>query len=675
MVNAHEQIEKFQEFLELNYQKQIHAAVKHGHKFIPVDFNDIAMFDPIIAEELLNEPNDTIKAAEIALSQFDIPPDGMKVRFHNIPDSQIVKIKDIRSEHLSKFIGLKGLIRQSSDVRPQLASAKFECPACGNNISIVQIEEKLKEPSRCSCGRTGRFKMVARHLIDSQRLILEESPESLEGGEQAKKLAIFLNDDLVEPKMEKKTTPGSKVVAYGVVKEIPLQSKTGGQSTRYDLCLETNYVESIETTYEDIEITGEDKATIEQLAKDPRIYEKFTSSIAPSICGHEDIKGALVLQLMGGVRKARADGQVTKGDIHILLVGDPGAAKSSIIKFVETAAPKARYVVGRSATSAGLTATVVRDEFLKGWALEAGAVVLANGGFLLLDEMDKMTEEDTSAMHEAMAQQTVTISKANIQATLRARTTILAAANPKFGRFDPYKTIAAQIDLPPALINRFDLIFPVKDIPDKEKDTKIASHVLDLQSQKQSEIKQSEIPIDLMKKYVAYAKQSIHPKLTSGAVEEIKNFYVNLRNSTLSGDAEAVKPIPISARQLESLVRLAEGSARVRLSDKVTRSDARKAISIMRYCLMQVGLDHETGQIDIDRISSGVTASTRNKIHIIREILSLFESRGKKSIPFEDIVAEAIEKKISESQVEEILEKLKREGEIYEPRRGFISKI
>ncbi|MBT5215729.1 minichromosome maintenance protein MCM, partial [Candidatus Woesearchaeota archaeon] len=345
----------------------------------------------------------------------------------------------------------------------------------------------------------------------------------------------------------------------------------------------------------------------------------------------------------------------------------------SLIKFIENAAPRARYVVGRAATSAGITASVVKDEFIKGWALEAGAIVLASGGYLLLDEMDKMSEEDTSAMHEAMAQQTVTIHKANIHATLQAQTSVLAAANPKFGRFDPYQPIAAQIDLPPALINRFDLIFPVRDLPNKEKDSAIATHILELQHNPMS--KEPPIEIDLMRKYIAHAKQSINPKLTPGAIEEIKNFYVNLRNSSTVGDSDAVKPIPISARQLESLVRLAEGSARIRLSSKVTRSDARKSISIMRYCLMQVGFDPETGQIDIDRMTSGITASTRNKIHTVREIIGFFESKGKKSIPMEDIMAEATDKKISESQVEEIIEKLKREGEIYEPRRGFISKI
>ena len=280
--------------------------------------------------------------------------------------------------------------------------------------------------------------------------------------------------------------------------------------------------------------------------------------------------------------------------------------------------------------------------------------------------------EDTSALHEAMAQQQVTISKANIQATLTARTTVLAAANPKLGRFDPFQPIGSQINLPPALINRFDLIFPVRDIPDKEKDTKIATHILEGHT---SGVKEPEVPVDLMRKYIAYVHQNVFPKLSPGAIEEIKEFYVGLRNSANSGDQGGIKPIPISARQLEALIRLAEGSARVRLSNQVTKKDARNAIKILKFCMMQVGFDYETGQFDMDRIATGVPASTRNKILVIKEIIHELESHGKKTIPIEDIFAEAAEKNLTEPQVEEILEKLKKEGEIYEPKRGWISKL
>jgi len=672
LVDAREQIQRFQEFLEVAYLKKIHELVSSGKRSIQVEFPELAKHDPELAEQLIMEPEETIKAAEVALQQFDLPKEEFRVRFINLPESQKIKVRDIRSTHLDNLIMIDGIIRQASDVRPQVISAKFECRSCGNLITVPQLESKFKEPQRCSCGARGRFRVAEKILVDAQRLVIEESPESMQGGEQPKRLSVFVREDLVEPKMEKKTTPGSKVRVVGILKEVPLTAKSGGQLTRYDLALETNSIDSVEQSYDDISITGEDEQRIKELANDPNVYQKLVSSIAPSVYGHDEIKGALVLQLMGGVRKERSDGTSVRGDMHILLVGDPGAAKSTLLTYISKMAPRARYVAGRGASAAGITASVVKDEFMRGWALEAGAIVLASGGILLLDEMDKMSMEDTSALHEAMAQQQVTISKANIQATLTARTTVLAAANPKLGRFDPFQPIGSQINLPPALINRFDLIFPVRDIPDKEKDTKIATHILEGHT---SGVKEPEVPVDLMRKYIAYVHQNVFPKLSPGAIEEIKEFYVGLRNSANSGDQGGIKPIPISARQLEALIRLAEGSARVRLSNQVTKKDARNAIKILKFCMMQVGFDYETGQFDMDRIATGVPASTRNKILVIKEIIHELESHGKKTIPIEDIFAEAAEKNLTEPQVEEILEKLKKEGEIYEPKRGWISKL
>ena len=284
-----------------------------------------------------------------------------------------------------------------------------------------------------------------------------------------------------------------------------------------------------------------------------------------------------------------------------------------------------------------------------------------------------MAVEDTSALHEAMAQQQISISKANIQATLMAETTILAAANPKLGRFDPYQTIAPQIDMPPALINRFDLIFPVRDMPDKGMDTKIASHVLNLQ--KSGDSLEPEIPLDLFKKYISYARKNVKPKLSEGAIFEIKDFYVKLRNTGSSSD-DMVKPIPISARQLEALVRLSEASAKIRLSKVVSKGDARRAIRILRRCLMEVGFDYETQQIDIDRISTGISTKQRSRVILVREIIKkLGEKSERKTIPLEDVIAEAGDKQIDEAGVEEVIERLKKEGEIFEPKRGFIQKI
>jgi len=669
-----EQIEKFKEFLEENYRSKLYKIAREGKRALVIDFKELSKYDPELADQLLNEPDDILKAAELSLEQFDLQNTiNIRIRIKNLPETQNMKIKDVRSEHLGKFVAIEGLVKQASDIRPQVTSAKFECPACGNAISILQLDIKFKEPTRCSCGRRGRFRLIGKELVDAQRLVIEEVPESLEGGEQPKRLAVILKEDLVEPIMEKKTTPGSKVRVVGIIKEVPIMFKSGVQSVRYDLVVECNYIEPLEESYEELELDSQDVKEIKKLASDPQVYDKFKRSIAPSIYGHDGIKEALVLQLMGGVKKTRKDGTMTRGDMHILLVGDPGAAKSTILTFIAHAAPKARYVAGRGVTGAGITASVVKDEFLKGWALEAGALVLANNGFCCIDEMDKMEEKDTSALHEAMAQQQISISKANIQATLRAQTTILAAANPELGRFDPYKTIASQIKMPPTLINRFDLIFPVRDVPDEGMDTKIATHVLNLQ--RSEEDIEPEVPSKLLKKYVSYVRKNVFPKLTEGAVDEIKDFYVKLRNSGAVNE-DATKPIPISARQLEALVRLAEASARVRLAQTVTRSDARRAIRILRKCLMDVGFDYETKQLDIDRISTGISTKQRNKIMLVKDIINKLEKKNeKKIIPIDEIIAEAGDKQIDEASVEEVIERLKREGEIFEPRRGFIQKV
>jgi replicative DNA helicase Mcm len=276
---------------------------------------------------------------------------------------------------------------------------------------------------------------------------------------------------------------------------------------------------------------------------------------------------------------------------------------------------------------------------------------------------------DRSAMHEAMEQQTVTISKANVHATLRAETSVLAAANPKFGRFDPFQSIAQQIDLPPTLINRFDVIFPLRDLPNKEKDELIATHVLH-EHQKMGE--EMLISKELLRKYVAYAKQRIKPILSDESVDEIKRFYVELRNTPISGEA-TVRPIPISARQLQALIRMSEASAKMRLSETVDSEDAKRAVEIMKYYLMQVGYDYESKTFDIDRGTGGMPASQRNKVFIVRDTITQLESRLGKMIPIEEIEKE-LEGKLTKDEIEEAITKLDVSGVVFRPRRGYVGR-
>ena len=671
-INVVEQIKRFQDFIASNYYNSLLENARKGSKSLLIDFSELSKYDPDLATELLDAPEETIKAIEKAIEQFDV--DGLanfKIRFHNLPPSQNIMIRDIRSKHINRLFFIEGVIRRKSDVRPQVTSARFECPVCGNIMNVLQLEGTFREPTRCGCGRKGKFVMLDKELVDAQGIVVEEAHENLEGGEQPKRINVLLTDDLVSPLSEKRTSPGSKVEVVGIVKEVPIISRSGAKSTKLDLIVDANYIKPVEGTFYEVEITEEEEKEILEIANDPKGYEKLVNSIAPSIYGYEKIKEALLLQLMGGVRKVRMDKIVSRGDMHILLVGDPGSGKSALLKRITQIAPKGRYVSGKGVSGAGITAAVVRDEFLSGWALEAGAMVLSSDGLVCVDELDKMSSEDRAAMHEALENQTVSISKANIQATLIARTTVLAAANPKFGRFDPYGIIADQIDLPPTLINRFDLIFPIKDLPEETRDEKMAKHILTLHQS--PDIQEPEIPTEILKKYIAYARQRVNPKLTDGALEEIKDFYLKMRKS--GGSKAGIKAIPISARQLEALVRLSEASARARLDDRVTRKDSKKAIELLDYCLMQVGFDKETGKIDIDRIATGITATSRSHILILKDIIGDLETKLGKAIPIDDVVAEAKNRGLDEDKVEEALERLKRSGDVFEPRRGFLSRI
>ncbi|MEK6918224.1 MAG: minichromosome maintenance protein MCM [Nanoarchaeota archaeon] len=650
------------------HKREFGESLRKGSNVIYLDFMKLTEFSNVLSDQIIINPEETLGIIELAIEESGLVS-NVRVRLTNLPKSQEMKVRNIRSKNLDQTIIVEGIVRQTSDVRPQVVNAKFECPSCGTILGVLQIEKKFREPSRCSCGRRGGFKLISKDLVDTQRLVIEETPESLSGGEQPKRINVFLKEDLVEPKMEEKTTPGSRVKIIGVLKEVPVPLQSGGLSTRFDLAVEANNIIPLEETFEELDISEEDEKQILELSQDPRVFEKLARSITPSVWGYEEIKRSLVLQLFGGVQKVHADGQKSRGDIHILLIGDPGVAKSVTLDFMAKISPKGRYVVGKSASGAGLTATVVRDEYLRGWSLEAGAMVLANKGLVCIDELEKMDPNDRSAMHEAMEQQTITISKANVQATLRAETSVLAAANPKFGRFDPYQSIAQQIDLPPTLINRFDVIFTLRDLPNRDKDEKIASHVL------REHIKQGEemtIPRDLFRKYIAYSKQRVRPVLGEEAINEIKKFYVELRNKPVSSDS-ALRPIPISARQLQALIRMAEASAKLRLSEVVSIEDAKGAIDIMKYYLMQVGYDYESKTFDIDKITTGISTSKRSKILGVLHSITELEDKLGKMIPMEELEKE-LEGKMEVFEIEEAITELKKRGDLYEPRKGYISK-
>ncbi len=659
-----EKTSTFEQFFREAMQDELSRIESQGDRAVVIDVGDLMKYAPDLVDEVMDEPEKCLNAARDALDKLSMIDRDLNPRFSNLTESEFVAIRNLRSHHLGRMVGVKGLVKRASEVRPEVQSATFECTNCGDRYEKEQDSTKIKSPYKCDCGNRN-FELVDKQMNDVQIVTIEEDPEHIEGAEQPRKIGVYLRDDMVDPDFQDRVVPGNKVHLTGVLRE---QAKKE-DAKRYDLYIEGNYLEPVQREFEQIDITPEQEEKIHELAQQDDIFEKIVASIAPSIHGHTQVKKAIALQLFGGARKERADGTVSRGDMHVLLIGEPGTGKSQMLQFTGNLAPKGKYVVGKAATAAGITATVMKDEITDEWTLEAGALVLANKGIATVDEIDKMSKDDRSSMHEAMEQQTITVSKANIQATLQCRTSILAAGNPKFGRFDPYQDISEQIDISDTLLSRFDLIFPVRDIPDKAKDEKLSDHIMTMHTDPQDHT--GEIEMELLRNYIAYAKRNVNPRISEEAQEKLKEFYVKTRAQGSSGDGQS--KVPITARQLEALIRLSEASAKTRLSEVVEASDAQRAINLLTYSLKQIGVVDESGEWDIDKRETGMSSESRNKIQIIMGIVQ--EKGGDEPIPIEDVLAEAEEEGLSEDEAEEVITKLKRQGELYEPEHGHVSNL
>lgn len=659
-----EAVNEFEEFFSEQYYAEVSTAVKDGDGAVVVDFQDLDMFSFDVTDYLRGNPENGVQAAEEGLQAHDqVTDEEMAVRFSNFPEEDFVLLRNLRSEHIGKFVPIEGMIKRASQVKPEVVSAIFECVQCGDVYEKEQDSSKLKSPYKCDCG-SKKFDVQEKIMTDTQVVTLEENPESREGSEQPTSLSVRLEGDLVDPEFQKRVVPGNVVEVTGQMRETPLQK----DSKKYDIYMEANHVNPTQQEFEQLELTQEEIDEIKTMSEQDDIFEQINNSIAPSIYGHDRIKEAIALQMFGGVKKTREDGVKSRGDLHILLIGEPGTGKSQLLKFTGEIAPKGRYVVGKSSTGAGLTASVVKEESTGEFSLEAGAVVLAHKGMAAIDEIDKMDKEDRSSLHEAMEQQQISVSKANIQATLNAETSILAAGNPKLGRFDPYEPVPEQISIGDTLLSRFDFIFPVMDEPDKERDTELADAIL--QNHIEPEETNPAITGEKLRKYIAYAKKNKRPQLTREASDKIQEFYVSMRQK---GDDEG-GGVPITARQLEATVRTAEASARAKLKDEVGVEDAEQAIDLLTYSLKLVGMDPETGEFDIDMIESGVSSSQRNRLQTVKRIIEELAG-GDGSAEIEGVLERADEEGIAEDKAEEIIEKLKREGELFEPQQGHVQKI
>jgi replicative DNA helicase Mcm len=662
-------LEKFSEFLRDFYYDELIAAVSENKKSIEIDFSLFDKFDTEVSDYTLENPEEVLAIAEDAVEQIDLAgKPRLKIRFFNLPENKQIRIRNIRSEHIGKLISVDGMVRRASEIRPEVSEAIFTCPECDNRITEIQTERIIRPPfecDKCSCKRG--FKLVDQKLYDARWVAIEE-PFEITTGERPSEIMIFLKEDLTTTRMQNKTEPGNRIKTVGILKQIPKRVK-GTRSRQMEIYIDANHVENVEMEWEELELTPDDEKKIIELARSPDIYDKLSRSIAPTLYGMQEVKEAIVLQLFGGEQHIQKDKSRVRGVIHLLLVGDPSTAKSVIMKVASGLIPRGRYVSGKGVTGAGLTATVVRDEeFLGGWVLEAGALVMCNRSMLAIDEFEKIDISDQVALHEAMEQNTISIAKANIIATLPAQTSILAGGNPKFGRFDPYLPIKEQITVPETLLSRFDIKFAMRDLPNPEIDRMIADHILQTRHYGAEDVV-IEIDNDLLKKYVAYSRKNYHPQLSRESGEALKEFFVKLREKVTTEES----PVPITLRQYEALIRLTEASAKIQLRNITNKEDSLRAINLMKASLRQFGFDPETGKIDIDRVEGHVTSTQRSRIRIVLDIINDLAKVFGKEIPTEEVVKEAQKQGVIE--ISSIIEQMRDEGLLIEPKPNFIQKI
>lgn len=666
--------ERIQNFLKSDrYRQRLSQMVIKGSFSLTIDFEDLLMADQALAESIIEKPDEYLEYADAAAFdqlRFEDPEyaekikdTGVTVRFRDL--AHLTQMRDLGSEHVGKLAMIEGIITRATVVRPLVTLAMFMCRRCLQKTENPQSGTFLTFPARCpQCGRTGPFDFLQEEseFIDSQRIRTQEYPEELPPGQTPRSLDI----DLIGKDIVDTARPGDRVYIVGVVRAEASSYPRVGKLRAFNLQLEANFIDSAGRRAETLSISPEEERQILRLSKDPWIHRKIIGSMAPSIYGYEHIKEAIMLLLFGGIKKQLPDIAI-RGELNVLLIGDPGTAKSQLLKYVQAVAPRGLYTSGRGTTAAGLTAAVLPTR-TGGMTLEAGALVLADKGVACIDEIDKMRPEDRVAIHEAMEQHTISVAKGGIVATLNARAAILAAANPSLGRYEPYRTVADNISLPITILSRFDLIFVLRDVPEKEHDARMTEHILTLH-RRGGVLQEPSIPQDLLRKYISYAK-IVTPVLTPDSVERLKEFYLAMRQASESEGT----PIAITARQLESLVRIAEARARAALRTEILAEDAEAAIAIMRRSLEEVGIDVSSRKFDIDIIMTGKPKSLRDKLRAI--LSALAEMEKETGIVERSALLETLrtEFDISNEEAERLTAQLRREGTIFEPRRGYLKR-
>jgi replicative DNA helicase Mcm len=659
------------------YFDRINNMMASGVQSLIVDYIDLDSYNPFLAKEITHKPDEYLEAFNEAVLSIlrEIHPDyeqeireKIRVRIGNYTVQK--GLREINADLINKLVSISGMVVRSSEVKPLAKKVAYKCTNC-NTVTEAQLKGLvMKKPLKCPACSEKELEMDPESslFIDFQLVRLQELPEDLPAGQLPHYIEVTVMSDLVD-----QCRPGDRIILTGMIRIEQEQLVPQAKTSLFRLRMEGNNIEYLggragskdTRSVERILISTEDERQIRTIASKPDAYEKLIASFAPHIYGHEPIKEAILLLIVGSVTKRLEDGSTRRGDINVLLVGDPGTAKSEMLKFTAKIAPRGLYTSGRGSTAAGLTAAVIRDK--SGiMMLEAGAVVLGDQGIVCIDEFDKIKPEDRSALHEVMEQQTCSVAKGGIVATLNARTSILSASNPIYGKYDPYKNITENVNLPVPLLTRFDLIFIVRDSPDKEKDNLIASHILEIHRNTEQAARPA-IDIDLFSKYLAYTKQ-IEPALTPEAIDIVRSYYMDMRRIESEG------MITVTPRQLEGLIRLASARARLLLKDMVEAEDAQRAIYLVDQMMRTAGVDVNTGKTDLGVLygkPQSVVSKEKTFMELFRELTGTENNDVEDKVLVDELVKTG---KFSDEEARKYIQKFNREGQIFERRSGFWAK-
>lgn len=613
------------------YREQLRENVLTGRYFLKIHMTHLVLFQEDLGQRLSDEPGVILPifesvakevATRIVYNAAENSAEGNSIPSIQIlleSDANTISLRDLTSRHVSKLVRIPGIVISASALTSKATKLKLMCRSCRTTteINVHAGFSSLQMPQRCigmavdgtnnelgqDCGPDPYVVVHDKSkFIDQQVLKLQESPEMVPVGELPRNILLTVDRSLCNT-----VVPGARCTVEGIysVYEANRKNNKGGAAA---VAIRNPYLQVVGFAMEgqnnrgEVVFSEEEEEQFLAMSRMPDLYNKFAQSIAPSIYGHEDIKKSIACLLVGGSRRILPDGLRLRGDINVLLMGDPGTAKSQLLKFVEKVAPICIYTSGKGSSAAGLTASVQRDPATKDFYLEGGAMVLADGGIVCIDEFDKMREDDRVAIHEAMEQQTISIAKAGITTVLNSRTSVLAAANPLEGRYNDQKSPGENIDFQTTILSRFDMIYVIKDAHNEAYDQRVARHVMNTHmnssAQLPSEV-EGEIPLETMRRYVTYCRAKCAPRLSPAASEKLCSHFVEIRKQVHDHEVfnNVRSSVPITVRQLEALVRITESLAKLELNPVANERHVDEAIRLFNASTMNALQQEHTSEL------------------------------------------------------------------------------